>query len=148
MSFLARFIPPIDLPNFFRLQSYSAGGQTSITVRWNVDGTPQERVTVLQKGTASLAEVVEAFPGAEHIKDNVSYKLARRYVGGIPLPPDWTLECGAAPEGFEGFLLTFDVGPKHFEKHLPVTKVQLNQLEDLIKWIAEANKIDRYKAGL
>jgi len=147
MSILAKFIPAIDLPSFFRIESYSGGGQTTLTVRWNVDGTPNERKTVLDKSMASLAEVVEAFPGTEVFKENFKYKAARGIIGAIPLPPNWVLECGAAPKGLEGFLLTFDVGPKHFQKHLPVTTVQLNQLEELVKWIGEANKIDRHKVG-
>ena len=147
MSLISKFIPPIDLPGFFRLESYSGNNQTKLSVRWNLDGNPGEKIQVLERGTATLAEVIEAFPGTEKIVTNVKWIAARMVLGKIPLPPNWVLECGAAPDNKEGFLLTFDVGPQHFEKHLKVTKVQLTQLEDLLKWIGEANKIDRHGVG-
>ncbi len=142
MSILQKFIPKIPLPSFFRLESKSAKGSTSLSVKWNLDGTPGERVQNLDKGTATLLEVMEAFPGVE---DRIPM-VARTILGNIPLPPNWILECGPAPKGVEGFLFTFDVGPTHWEKHLEVTKVQLNQLGDLIQWVSEANKIDRHRA--
>lgn len=142
MSILQKFIPKIPLPSFFRLESTSAKGATRLNVQWNLDGNPGEHAQTLDKGTASLLEVIEAFPGVEgHIP-----RMARVIAGNIPLPPNWVLECKPAPKGLEGFLLTFNVGPQHFEKHLEVTRVQLNQLGDLVGWIAEANKIDRHRA--
>jgi hypothetical protein len=147
MSLISKFIPPIDLPGFFRVESYSGNNQTRLSVKWNLDGNPGEKTHVIERGSATLAEVVEAFPGTEKITSNAKWLAAKMIVGKIPLPPNWVLECGSAPAELEGFMLTFDVGKQHFEKHLKVTKVQLTQLEDLIKWIAEANKIDRHGVG-
>jgi len=147
MGIISRLIPPIDLPGFFRIESYSGNNQTHLTVRWNLDGNPGEKHHVLDQSTATLAAVVEAFPGTESIRSNPKYLIAKPIIGRVPLPPNWVLECGAAPGDQDGFLLTFDVGSQHFEKHLKVTKVQLAQLEDLIKWIGEANKIDRHGVG-
>jgi hypothetical protein len=142
MSLLQKFIPKIPLPSFFRLESKSAKAKTRLSVQWNLDGNPGERIQDVEGSTATLLEVIEAFPG---VQDKIP-AMVKPIAGNLPLPPNWVLECGPAPKDKEGFLLTFDVGPKHWEKHLEVSTVQLNQLSDLIGWIAEANKVDRHRA--
>jgi hypothetical protein len=142
MSFLEKYLPKTPLPGFFRLESTSHKGATRLNIQWNLDGTPGEHTQHLDNGTSTLLQVMESFPG---VADKIPL-LARGAAGLIPLPPNWVLECGPAkPSGTEGFLLTFDVAHKHWEKHLAVSKLQLNQLGDLIQWVAEANKIDRHR---
>ncbi len=145
MSILQKFLPKTPLPGIFRVESKSAHGATCLSIRWNLDGTPGERVQNLDRGTASLLEVIESFPGVDDTVENLP-GFAKAVARNIPLPPNWVLECKPAPKGKEGFLFTFDVGVLHWEKHLEVTKVQLNQLGDLIGWVAEANKTDRHRA--
>ncbi len=149
-SFIQKLIPEnIPLPGIFRVESRSANGMTCLSVRWNLDGTPGERSHNLDKERASLLDVIKSFPGVDIDKalgKSWAAKPAKMAMSNLPLPSNWVIECKPAPKSKEGFLFTFDVGILHWEKHLEVTKVHLDQLADLVGWVAEANKVDRHRA--
>jgi hypothetical protein len=137
-------IPKIELPRYFRITSTPGSNETTIVCTVNVQGAPKEF-----KGKAGsapvLLDIVQAFPKLDMEKIP---PLIRTGLGMVPLPTDWVLECQPAKKK-EGFLLTLDIkqrsgATKHYEKELEVTTVMLAEFLDVLEWVKEANKIDRF----
>lgn len=137
-------VPKIDLPRYFRITSTPGTNETIIVCTVNIQGKPKEFAGKAGP-TPVLLDVVQAFPSLDIEKIP---SLIRSGLGLIPLPTNWVLECQPAKTK-EGFRITLDVTGKdkkvqHYEKELEVTTVQLAEFLDVLEWVKEANKVDRF----
>lgn len=139
---IAKFVPNIDLPRYFRIVSTPLRDSTQVVLLVNVKGELQEFDSSLPKAP-SFYDVITLFPTVD--PDDIP-GMVRTIGSAINLPRSWKLECGPA-EG--GFLLTLDIfkngTSKHWEKKIEVTTVQLKELLDVVEWVKEANQVDRFE---
>lgn len=139
---IAKFVPEIDLPRYFRIVSTPLKDSTQVALLVNVKGQLKEIDSHLPKAP-TFYDVVTLFPAVD--PDEIP-KMVRTIGSAIDLPRSWTLEC-SPDDG--GFLLTLDVNKegttKRWEKKIEVTVVQLKELLDVVEWVKEANRVDRFE---
>jgi hypothetical protein len=137
-------IPKVTLPRYFKITSTIHQEGTALSLKANVDGELKEYDAKLTTPEPRLADILGLFPSID--LENDVPKMVRGFVGAIPLPRVWTLECGPAEGGVE-FSLDIpqaDGSIRHWAKKLEVSAAQLADLIDVIDWVRESNKIDRH----
>lgn len=141
-------IPKVELPRYFKIVSRPIqGGATEITATLHVKDQ-KTYSTKIPSQAPTLIDVVKAFPSLDMNKIPSGAQLA---LGFIVLPASWDLECMPLQKK-EGFRVTLDIhklsgGSKKWEREFEVTKMQLAELVDVLEWVKEANKVDRFGDG-